>query len=394
MVYVYDPGAGLIRTVIHLSYTVVPCTILKLEFWLFMGIHILVIYLSRTGVLKGADNKDSVLYVNWEGIHIVTTMTTFFEIFYTNQCYSRYVALYHSTRTMMGHIHDFTFEMRTHFGETAHQHTRVATRFLMASVLLFFFEMNAHVSEREWEELKSLALIDDDEKVFLEKLQDQEMSLVVLHWAASVARLGWLKSKAPANSLTSMLSKLLGVRGLQQALMDTLNLPVPFQYFHLLNMMVGVNLLLWAYGLGVAESIFSPVVFFFAQLIFMGMMELASQLSNPFGDDEVDFPVNTWLSQFLSTTMTLAEYRFPGAEDGWESALSRQDRLGSRFGAKSTKVNVFIDRPASVDSSRGDASLLSRFTNSASDPRQPSYAAASTASMPLNSQVQHNPNSK
>eukprot|EP00444_Apocalathium_aciculiferum_P059655 CAMPEP_0183596872 /NCGR_PEP_ID=MMETSP0371-20130417/175885_1 /TAXON_ID=268820 /ORGANISM="Peridinium aciculiferum, Strain PAER-2" /LENGTH=43 /DNA_ID= /DNA_START= /DNA_END= /DNA_ORIENTATION= len=43
--------------------------------------------------------------------------------------------------------------------------------------------------------------------------------------------------------------------------------------------MICANLGLWAYSMGLTDSIFAPVVFFFASLIFIGMMELSSDLS-------------------------------------------------------------------------------------------------------------------
>jgi len=110
--------------------------------------------------------------------------------------------------------------------------------------------------------------------------------------------------------------------------MDTLELPVPFQYFHLLCLMISINLILWAYGMGTTESYFAPVVFYFAALIFVGMMELASQLSNPFGDDEVDFPVDTWLTQFFSDQLALVQHQYPTAsavsKENWKKTLDAE----------------------------------------------------------------------
>merc|ERR1719230_113639 len=96
-----------------------------------------------------------------------------------------------------------------------------------------------------------------------------------------------------------MIDKLVETRDLQQEVADTMHMPIPFQYFHLLNVMIIVNLLLWAYGMGLTDSVFAPVTYFFAALIFMGMMELANQLSDPFGTDGTDFPTSLWLSETL-----------------------------------------------------------------------------------------------
>merc|ERR1712076_130887 len=71
--------------------------------------------------------------------------------------------------------------------------------------------------------------------------------------------------------------------------------------------MVTMNLCLWAFQMGRSTSIFAPFIYFMSELIFIGMVELASQLSDPFGQDEVDFPINDWLSSYLETGVDFNE---------------------------------------------------------------------------------------
>merc|ERR1712194_324777 len=89
---------------------------------------------------------------------------------------------------------------------------------------------------------------------------------------------------------------------------DTLVLPVPFQYFHVLNLMITVNLSFWAYGMALTDSWFAPMIFVCAEAMYLGLLSLSSQLSNPFGEDEVDFPLGQWVSEYLDTTVTLVEH--------------------------------------------------------------------------------------
>lgn len=72
-------------------------------------------------------------------------------------------------------------------------------------------------------------------------------------------------------------------------------LPIPFQYFHLLSMMIIINLGLWAFAMGLTASWFAPVVYVFCSGTFIGMLQLASQLSDPFGNDAVDFDLHGWI---------------------------------------------------------------------------------------------------
>merc|ERR1712066_1041527 len=106
--------------------------------------------------------------------------------------------------------------------------------------------------------------------------------IIMLQWSLMVARQGC--QKVQERSAPVHMSRLLvQLRTQQQDVTDSLKLPVPFQYFHLLSIMIVMNLLLWAYSMALTESFFAPVVFVFCSVIFIGMMELASQLADPFG---------------------------------------------------------------------------------------------------------------
>merc|ERR1719401_1744744 len=79
--------------------------------------------------------------------------------------------------------------------------------------------------------------------------------------------------------------------------------------------------------MGSIKSIFSPVIFFFAQLIFVSLMTLGSEMADPFGFDEVDFPLNGWLQEFCETVETVVEQEYPGASGGWCKQLRQQEQL-------------------------------------------------------------------
>mmetsp|Transcript_15922 Transcript_15922/g.32322 ORF Transcript_15922/g.32322 Transcript_15922/m.32322 type:complete len:381 (+) Transcript_15922:90-1232(+) len=337
----YDPEAGYLVTAFRLTNTVVPLVLSHLEFWAFFLLHLAVCWAFRNGYLEGANHPRSFLCLGWNEMKVIAAATTFFEVFYTNQCFSRYNSLYDLSRKMLGNLYDFAFEVRLHLRKSSQSHVRLAARWFTASVILFFYETNSDVSDREWAELLRQGLLKPDEKAFLENFHKHQRSLVLLQWSAEVCRDGCNSAKVPANALKSLVDKLLKSRILEQAVVDTIELPMPFQYFHLLNMMVVVNLLLWAYGMGTSASLFAPVTFFFAALIFMGMLELAAALSDPFGDDEVDFPVVDWLNEFLENTIVLLEFDCP---------ITMEDRLQKETPMRPGKrhLNLFVQENLSL----------------------------------------------
>mmetsp|Transcript_30443 Transcript_30443/g.87306 ORF Transcript_30443/g.87306 Transcript_30443/m.87306 type:complete len:392 (-) Transcript_30443:175-1350(-) len=331
----YDPEAGYLVTAFRVTNTVVPLVLSHGEFWALIGLHLLVCWAFRSGYLQSANEKGGFLSLDWNEMKVISAATTFFEVFYTNSCFSRYNSLYDLSRSLLGNIYDFAFEIRLHLRKTSQSHVRLAARWFAASVILFFYETNADVSDREWEELLRQGLLKPDEKQFLASFHRHQRSLILLQWSGEVIRDGCSKAQTAANVVKSLVDKLQKSRALEQTVVDTIDLPLPFQYFHLLNMMVVVNLLLWAYAMGTTESLFAPFCFFFAALIFMGMLELAAALSDPFGDDEVDFPVADWMNEFLENMIVLIEFDSPIPMDS-RLAAERPLRTGKRH------LNLFL----------------------------------------------------
>merc|ERR1719198_1727855 len=91
--------------------------------------------------------------------------------------------------------------------------------------------------------------------------------------------------------------------------------------------------------MGLSESIFAPTVYLFAELIFIGMVELSSQLSDPFGQDEVDFPINDWLSLFIGSASVFIEQEYWGSRERWATALQSEQMLRP----SKLQVDLFID---------------------------------------------------
>mmetsp|Transcript_40784 Transcript_40784/g.93912 ORF Transcript_40784/g.93912 Transcript_40784/m.93912 type:complete len:347 (-) Transcript_40784:273-1313(-) len=337
--FTYDPNKGVVANIVDVSHSVIPQVLRKCEYWFFLCLHIGIKLAYHFGYLEGADDSTSPFYIEWDHVKVITSLTTFFEVFYSNQCFSRYQQLYALTRSLLASLVCFSFEMRVYVQDDYRGHLRLATRYFLASVVLFFFEAkDQNITDREWAQLDKFGLISKKEKAFLDGFSQKQRSLVVLHWAAEVVHLSVRDSGAPPNCLKELVAKLEKAREHQQVLVDLLNFPVPFPYYHLLNVMLVVCLLMWAYAMAVTESILSTVIFVFSMTIFMGMLVLANEFANPFGDDDVDFPMNSWLSEFIEQVIVLCEYEYEPKTEGWEKELRLQRDLNSTV--KGSNFNV------------------------------------------------------
>merc|ERR1711879_952324 len=116
-------------------------------------------------------------------------------------------------------------------------------------------------------------------------------------------------------------------------------MPMPFQYFHIMNMMLLLNLVLWAYALGCQNSYWAPVIYMFVQMMFQGVRELSTALSDPFGDDEVDFDVNTWMKILYTRMFAMLEDPFTIEDLTIDGSRSLKDP-----DSNSRKINLIVDR--------------------------------------------------
>merc|ERR1719247_2122229 len=106
MVIEYDANVGMLLTAVRYQGTVLPEVFSRLEFWLLLAFHIGVCIAFRTGWLEREDpdfgHDSDIMSIHWTDIKVVTSMTTFFEVFYSNQCFSRYQTLHMLSRRCIG----------------------------------------------------------------------------------------------------------------------------------------------------------------------------------------------------------------------------------------------------------------------------------------------------
>lgn len=183
------------------------------------------------------------------------------------------------------------------------------------------------MSDEEWNLMMQQGLLTPKEKEDLGIYEKQQHTQLLLYWSQDVIKEGLEQVKAPTNALRGTVSALFKIRKEQQELMDIMNLPIPFQYYHLLNAMVFMNLVLWGYTMAISMSLWASVIYFLSSLIFMGMMDLGNQLSDPFGEDEVDFPLQAWLTDLLVCSEVLLKGSYAGCEDNWSAALRFEDSV-------------------------------------------------------------------
>mmetsp|Transcript_79675 Transcript_79675/g.221715 ORF Transcript_79675/g.221715 Transcript_79675/m.221715 type:complete len:367 (+) Transcript_79675:165-1265(+) len=305
MVIEYDSSLGIVTSALffRFSSTIIPSVITDKEFWILLLLNVTVFSMKALGFYH-PDHWNLDLPFSLTG----TTggLMTFFVVFYNGHVFSRYNDLYDLTKEMFEVCINVAVILRVHIPDERLR-WKVA-QLLLSSCLVHLFELMADssgdisdhtTSKAEWKQLTKLGLITEEEKTTLmehcKTLRANAMpNFLLLQWCSELLRFHTEEPNDRFDMLDSLDQCFYHCYHCQLAVVSILELPMPFQYFHIMNLMLLLNLVLWGYSLALQDSFFAPLIFMFVQLMFQGIRELATSLSNPFGTDEVDFPLNDW----------------------------------------------------------------------------------------------------
>lgn len=335
----YDTSSGPLVMAMHYYKTVVPGVLSRVDFWLYFATHVGIHVAWQLGYLHQPNTA-----MSWNDLRTITAMTTFFEVFYTGECFSRYMTLFNLVRQSFSHAYDFVFACRFFIQPSKQPYDRLACHWLSAAMILSILEAREKrkVGPDDIQKLYTMGLLNQSQFEFVEQIPGHSRLMVMLHISGDVAREGFITAKTPKNSIKEALNSLDAFRSAQQQMHDLMAFPVPFEYVHFLCLMIALNMTLWAYGIATADSLFGPLFFFVSSLIFVGMMDLASQLADPFGEDEADFPLPLWLREFLHNMSALLDYEHDGVWDDFIQDIEEEERHPTDFRIDVMQMNVLL----------------------------------------------------
>jgi len=336
----YDASQGPLQMATHVSKTVVPIVLSRLDFWCFFVLHIVLHVLFKMGYMH-----QDFASMSLKDMGMITALTTFFEVFYTGECLRRYLDLYDHVQGSFSHAYNFAFLTRLYIRRNGQPFDRLAAQWMIGAVVLSLFEAREKrpMHAADLQKLLSLGLMRQDDMAFLRTVHGYNRSMVMLHLAGDFTRHGFVVSDAPPFALRDCINCLDDLVAIQQEMHDLIDFPMPFGYVHFLSVMVTLNMSLWAYAIATQQSTFGPVFYFFACLIFVGMMDLASALADPFGDDDADFPLPKWMHEFLLNMSALVEYEHDGTKDGFEPDLREEEAQLTDFNLTMKQIERLMD---------------------------------------------------
>lgn len=331
MSFWYDNTESLLRTSFRVSGTVLPRMLYKPEFYGLSAVHFTLVAFRHMGHMQEVIMTET-WTLPWGHLGIMTALMTFFMVFYLNYSLSRYKDLYNASRDILLIVFELVGDARLRL-QRKKQHLNLASRLIIASVTMFFFEVSGKViGDHELHDVVvRQGLLTHREAGILMRFTGDKVFLSQSWALEAIAEGLGPKGERFVAQFTEKMSRL---RQQQYLISDQLALRMPFQYFHMMNFMMTLNLCLWAYGMGVWPSNLASVIFMLALVMFLGVRELAGALSDPYGEDSVDFPTRIWAAELMHHTtelihcdweMTLAAALHKAEAEGELSALDMED---------------------------------------------------------------------
>jgi len=304
----YDASESSLFIVIgRIGPSVLPLLLKKPELWMFVGIHFGLKYVYSKKIISPDPESPS----NGPLLGVMSNLCTIFIVMYTNNCFQRYFKLYGQVRDLMGTILELSSDSRLRLKEESHRQKIMS--YTIAGVIDFFSEAGGDDDGKEpeaaLEELHYQRLLNLTEITFLRSCPRRNRYLIMFIWALDVAKFSLGPNGIQfLRFFNGVLNK---IRRCQQDVSDTIQMPLPWQYFHLFSVLLTVNLGLLGDLAAMQTNLTSSITYILVLFLLLGLREVAIAMSDPFGDDDVDFPIQGWLMEVFADTGALLEHKAP-----------------------------------------------------------------------------------
>jgi len=308
----YNPQQAILKAALNFQHTCFQNVWKKSEFWAFVLIHVFLISLTHA---LGYDTK-RLQALPAESAAIVQFFMTFFLTFYNKHCFARYNKLYTECMNLMDGVLLFVYEMTVSFNyDELRPHRTLAVKYILATMYTFFMTLTGgELTPDEWEEVLRKGLLTKPERDSLAYYPGIHLTLVLTNWAMQVVDQAldkdclWTKrSERIAHVHNRLNMNILRILNACHNIGHIVALPVPFPYFHLMNMVLVLNFLLLACVLALFQSFLTILPYCMVVSIFMGLRDVATQLADPFGDEDFDFPVAHFLTYTFDQAVAMNE---------------------------------------------------------------------------------------
>jgi len=276
-------------------------------------------------------------------LSLTSSMLAFFVVFLASQAYARFVELYKATTDMNKALQVIASTTSVHVSEQPELRWQ-AIRYCIASALLVYSRVNdgdvtkQNMDEDEWLRLTTTESVSvgkgssmcppvlTQAEVAALKAWEGNKPMLLHTWALHAFKKALLGTKGVDEASVMLVwvqlqNDVMKLRDATGAIVNTLLLPIPFAYFHICVALTYFTYTILAVILVPMDTIWSLPFFFLVIVLMSGMREVAGAMSDPFGDDATDFPVEKLMREvrleasLLATHATLPPTKLGGREN-------------------------------------------------------------------------------
>lgn len=307
----YDPKAASLGALMTWTGAIFELVLTKTEFWMYIAWNLLATTLCIHFIEEG-----DIQEFEWDAATVMQYVMTFFVTFYNDRCFERYNSLYPSCQDFMDAVVFFVQEMNVSlYHQGLVKHRIVCTKYLLATVYEYFMIVcGGKLSPKSWEQLVKKGLLTEEESETLQCYPGGQATFVLTSWVLFIIRDAlvhdclWVEDgrhQQTVHIYNRHCNKIVHMLKAAHRIGYMMGLPIPFAYYHLMNLILVFNVALLATVPAMFRSYWTVFPFFVALLIYMGLREVSTALSDPFNQDSVDFPIPSFLSQTFDRTVCL-----------------------------------------------------------------------------------------
>jgi len=326
-----------LRAMMTMGGTMIPLVIFRFEMVFFIALHVLFVLIYQSGLVDVSNftiGSDP-----WKMFGLTSATLSFFIVFLVSQAYARFLTLYGATTALNKTLQVIAATSAVHFQyhERGPEIRWQAVRYCIASAQLVYFRVNdgdvtkQAMDEHEWHRLMLTEPINGEngkvvacppllnkEEVAALKAWGGNKPMLLHTWALHVFKKALGDNPGAMMVLAQLQTDIEKLRDATGAIVNTLLLPIPFAYFHICVSLTYFTYTILAVILVPMHSTWSIPFFFLVILLTSGMREVAGAMSDPFGDDNTDFPTEKFIRdvRVQATVLATNETLPPGGLSG------------------------------------------------------------------------------
>jgi len=343
----YAAEANFLQILFSWHGTVLPLVLRKPIFYALLAVHVgclfVNLHLYEYEVSPALISAPISLYV-------------FFIVFYASKCYERFCDMYEHTVGIAATTMCWVALVKLHLADAGKVVQWNAVRHILAASHVHYYVLNGaegDISEREWSVILRRQLLNPDEQARVSGYRGMK-PLLLITWALQELRhqLHPPHVRAEPTHDTGLMQEFTEVafelRGHCGQLTNMLAQPVPWPYFHLVNVLQVCVLSVLGFAIvGYADWPATLVVHAINCFVFLGLKDLAGVMADPFGDDVIDFKVDEFLrTSYINAVSHIEEERpLSGHQLPSGIAVPTLRTPSSHDGVGTAKVEV-VGKPA------------------------------------------------